>query len=115
VNQLAVDLGAYRHFDQFVLHVTDNSGFWSELDPFSRKNVTVNGSVEEDMGRDDGSFNGTALTDAQHGVLVVDCPDIALYSPIDEETAAKLDVSIDPGVRAHQCVYRSLFTFSTEH
>jgi hypothetical protein len=108
VNQLAIDLGADRHFDQFVLNVTDDPSLWPKLDALRSAHVTLNGAVQQDVWHHDRALDTASLTDAEHGALVFGGLHVTFYVAIHVKPAGELDVAVDPRISPYQCADRRL-------
>ena len=52
VNQLPIDLGAYRRFNDGVVNIAENTRFRAQFDPIAGLDVAFDDAVEDDAGGD---------------------------------------------------------------
>src|SRR5688572_27715561 len=68
------------------------------------------------MGHHDRTFNTAALADAEHGMVVLGCSDVAFDVAVHVAAARELDVAMDASFRSDQGSNRGLATrFLTQH
>src|SRR5579859_842566 len=63
VDQLPIDLGAYRSFNDGVVNITQNARLGAEFDSIGRVDVAFDDAVQDDIGRDDRTLHTAVLAD----------------------------------------------------
>src|ERR1700686_92390 len=70
MDQLPIDLGADRSFNDGVVNIAKNARLGAEFDPIGRVDVAFDDAVQDDIGRDDRALHAAVLAHRQEGALV---------------------------------------------
>ena len=95
VHQFTVNFGANRHFDQIVIHITDDSCCRPEFHALSRIYIAAHNTMQDDIRNRHSAFNVTILADAERRIALRIGTDIAFDGTINMAATFKIQVSVD--------------------
>ena len=116
MDQLTIDLGAHRSFNDGVVHIAQNARLGAEFDPIACVDVALDDAVQDDIGRDNRAFHAAVLADRQKGALIRVALDVAVDIAVEMQAAGEVDSTIDSSLGPDQGVdTRVLTLFLFEH
>src|SRR6202790_1655656 len=116
VDQLPIDLGADRRFNDGVVNIAQNARLCAEFNPICRVDVAFDDAVQDDIGREDRAFHAAVLAHRQEGALVRVALDVAVDIAVQMQAAGEFDIAVDSSLGADQGVdTRVLTLFLFEH
>src|ERR1700676_5029809 len=116
VDQLPIDLGADRRFNDGVVNIAQNARLCAEFNPICRVDVAFDDAVQDDIGREDRAFHAAVLAHRQEGALVRVALDVAVDIAVQMQAAGEFDIAVDSSLWANQSADVRIFTlFRLEH
>jgi len=102
VHKLAVDFGATGHFDEPVNHIADDPGGGAQFDPFARKDIALNGALDNDLRRFHAAADRSAPADGDDCLGAGKSEHVALDATVQMESALEDQVADDPCALSEQ-------------
>ena len=116
MDQLTIDLGAYRRFNDGVVNIAQNARLGAQFDPLAGVDVAFDDAVQDDIGRDHRAFHAAVLAHRQASALVRVALDVTVDIAVEMQAAGEFDIAVDSSLGADQGLdIRVLTLFLFEH
>src|SRR5450432_3039631 len=104
MDQFPIYLGANGRFNGPVVNAAKNPRFRPHLNAIAGFDIALDDAVQGDVRDDHRSLDASLLAHRQRGAALRFALYIAVDVAVEMKSADELDVPVDPGLRADQCV-----------
>src|SRR5579871_153110 len=116
MDQLTINLGAHRRFNDPVLNVAEHPGSCAELDAATRLDVTLHETVQIHAAGDHGALDAARLAHREDRIIGGLARHVAVDVAVEVQAARKLDVALDARARPDERLDVGVLTrFPLEH
>ncbi len=103
-NQLAVDLCAHGHLNQFVVHIAFDPSLGREFNVLTRVNISFYRPIHDDPRHPDFTLNRALLANRQGCLRVLLCRYVAVDGAVDVQAPTERDIAGENRLITHQRV-----------